>query len=118
MTLSRVIKSLGEAKKTHINFRDSKLTRILQPALSGNARMAIICCATSSELFFNETLSTLQFATRAKMVKTNAQVNEVMDDRSMIKKLQRELAAAKRAADGIADIDQVRVNSLAIMWNK
>lgn len=107
--MSRVIKSLGEAKKTHINFRDSKLTRILQPALSGNARMAIICCATSSELFLNETLSTLQFATRAKMVKTNAQVNEVMDDRSMIKKLQRELAAAKRAADGIADIDQVRV---------
>jgi hypothetical protein len=80
----------------HINFRDSKLTRILQPSLSGNARMAVICCATPSELYLEETRSTLQFASRAKLVKTNAQVNEVLDDRSIIRKLQRELAEARR----------------------
>ena len=82
----------------HVNFRDSKLTRILQPSLSGNARMAVICCATPSELFLEETRSTLQFASRAKLVKTNAQVNEVMDDRSLIRRLQQELAAARRLA--------------------
>merc|ERR1740136_149643 len=92
---SRVIAALGSSS-THVNFRDSKLTRILQPALSGNARMAIICCATPSELYLNETRTSLQFASRAKRVKTHAEVNEVLDDRSLIRRLQRELALAKR----------------------
>ena len=95
LTLSRVISNLGQGA-AHVNFRDSKLTRILQPSLSGNARMAVICCATPSDLYLEETRSTLQFASRAKLVKTRAQVNEVMDDRSLIKKLQRELKEARR----------------------
>ncbi len=48
-----------------------------------------------------ETRSTLQFAARAKLVKTNARVNEVLDDRSIIKKLQRELEEARRQANGL-----------------
>ena len=108
LTLSRVIAALGSPSKSHINFRDSKLTRILQPALSGNARMAIICCATPSELYLEETRSTLQFASRAKLVKTRAQINEVLDDRSLIKKLQRELIEARRSAGGKEAIDQLR----------
>jgi len=92
--LSLVIESLGQ-KAIHVNFRDSKLTRILQPSLSGNARIAIICCVTPSELYLEETRSTLQFASRAKLVKTKTQVNEIMDDRSLIKKLERELNEAK-----------------------
>jgi hypothetical protein len=92
--------ALGTPNQTHINFRDSKLTRILQPSLSGNARMAVICCATPSELYLEETRSTLQFASRAKLVKTRAQVNEVMDDRSIIRRLQRELALAKLHGGG------------------
>ena len=80
LTLSRVIHSLGEASTTngfvHVNYRDSKLTRILQPNLSGNARIAVICCATPSELYLEETRSTLQFAARAKLVKTRAKVSE------------------------------------------
>lgn len=58
--------------------------------------MAVVCCATPSELYLEETRSTLQFASRAKLVKTNAQVNEVLDDRSTIRRLQKELAEAKR----------------------
>ena len=58
--------------------------------------MAVICCATPSELYLEETRSTLLFASRAKLVKTNAQVNEVLDDRSLIRRLQRELAEARR----------------------
>ena len=99
-TLSRVIVALGQPNQSHINFRDSKLTRILQPSLSGNARMAVICCATPSELYLEETRSTLLFASRAKLVKTNAQVNEVLDDRSMIRRLQKELAQARAEAGG------------------
>ena len=64
LTLSMVIQSLGQAASSnqhvHIKYRDSKLTRILQPSLSGNARMAVICCATPSELYLEETRSTLQ----------------------------------------------------------
>ena len=78
LTLSRVIDSLGQ-NATHVNFRDSKLTHLLQPSLSGNARMAVICCATPSELYLEETRSTLQFASRAKLVKTRAQAEKKKD---------------------------------------
>jgi len=97
LTLSRVIVALGTPNQSHINFRDSKLTRILQPSLSGNARMAEICCATPSELYLEETRSTLLFASGARLVKTRAQVNEVSDDQSLIK---RELAAARHDGGG------------------
>jgi len=77
LTLSRVIGSLGQNAK-HVDFRDSKLTHILQPSL-GNARMAVICCATASDLYLEETRSTLQFASRAKLVKTRAQAEKKKD---------------------------------------
>lgn len=110
LTLSRVIVALGSANHTHVNFRDSKLTRLLQPSLSGNARMAIVCCATSSELYLEETRSTLAFASRAKMVKTRAQVNEVLDDRSIIRRLQLELAEARK--NGASIDNNTRVQDL------
>ena len=108
LSLSRVIVALGTPNTTHVNYRDSKLTRILQPALSGNSRMAIICCATPSDLYTEETRSTLQFAARAKLVKTRAHVNVVLDDRSLIKKLQKELMEARRAASGLTASAQMR----------
>ena len=95
MTLSRVIKSLSEGPVTgtakHVPYRESELTKILQPSLSGNARMAIICCANPSCEYLEETRSTLQFAARAKLVKTSAQVNEFIPDSARVKMLQREL---------------------------
>ena len=48
LSLSRVIHSLSQPG-THVNFRDSKLTRLLQPSLSGNARMSVVCCITSAD---------------------------------------------------------------------
>ncbi len=62
--------------------------------------MAVICCATPSELYLEETRSTLQFASRAKLVKTRAQVNEIMDDQSLIKKKERELKEARNGCPG------------------
>lgn len=107
LTLSRVIEGLGKGA-AHVNFRDSKLTRILQPSLSGNARMAVICCTTPSELYLEETRSTLKFAEGCKLVKTCAQVNEIMDDRSLIKKLQRELREARRGGPDKEAMEQMR----------
>jgi hypothetical protein len=57
--------------------------------------MAVICCATPSELYLEDTRSTLKFALDAKLVKTRAQVDEILDNRSLIEKLQRELKEAK-----------------------
>ena len=103
LTLSRVISSLAARSQDpgadqFVNYRDSKLTRLLQPSLGGNARMAVICCATPSGMYLEETRSTLLFASRAKLVRTHATVNEVVDDRSLIRQLQRDLAEARRAA--------------------
>lgn len=57
LALSRVIHALADKtddQEHHINFRDSKLTRILQPSLSGNARMVFICCITPAEKYCEE----------------------------------------------------------------
>jgi centromeric protein E len=48
LSLSRVIHALSQPG-THVSFRDSKLTRLLQPSLSGNAKMSVVCCVTAAE---------------------------------------------------------------------
>eukprot|EP00804_Cyclotella_cryptica_P011248 CCRYP_007741-RA/>CCRYP_007741-RA protein AED:0.15 eAED:0.15 QI:74/1/1/1/1/1/3/225/980 len=96
LTLSKVLMSLGQKNPGHVNYRDSKLTRILKPSLSGNARMAVICCISPSDKFVEETRSTLQFASRAKLVKTNAVANEVVEsDARVIAKLRLDLERAR-----------------------
>ncbi|XP_054804383.1 kinesin-like protein KIN-1 isoform X1 [Prosopis cineraria] len=62
-------------KVNHIPYRDSKLTRILQDALGGNSRTALLCCCSPSSLNAPETLSTLRFGARAKHVKTSPHVD-------------------------------------------
>jgi centromeric protein E len=95
LSLSRVIHALSQQSKTHVPYRDSKLTQLLQPSLSGNAKMCVICCITSADRYVEETRSTLQFASRAKLVTTNATVNEVLDEAALLRRLQRELLDLK-----------------------
>lgn len=90
LSLSRVIHALSKPGQ-HVSFRDSNLTRLLQPSLSGNAKMSVVCCCTPAERYVEETRSTLQFASRAKLVKTNATVNEILDESAKIKRLTKEL---------------------------
>lgn len=68
-TLSLVINKLAESKSSHIPYRDSKLTRILQHALGGNSKTAIICTISPASINFYQTLSTLRFASRASAIK-------------------------------------------------
>ncbi|XP_022961553.1 kinesin-like protein KIN-1 isoform X3 [Cucurbita moschata] len=58
----------------HIPYRDSKLTRILQDALGGNSRTALLCCCSPSPTNSSESLSTLRFGARAKHIKTSPRV--------------------------------------------
>lgn len=62
---------------SHIPFRDSKLTRILQPSLSGNARVSVICTVSPVLSSIEESVNTLKFAERVKLVVTSAKANEV-----------------------------------------
>lgn len=63
---------------SHIPFRDSKLTRILQPSLSGNAKVAVICTVSPVATSMEESINTLKFAERVKLVVTSAKTNEVI----------------------------------------
>lgn len=100
MTLSRVIQALSLPKQQqpkHISYRDSKLTRILQHHLSGNACLTVLCCVSASKRCLEETRSTLKFAANAKLVKVKPAVNEVVDEGVVRKNLEKELAVTKEA---------------------
>lgn len=100
LTLGTVINKLssGESHSSlHIPYRDSKLTRLLQPALGGNARTAIICAVTPAILHMEETLSTLKFASRAKKVTNSATTNEFLDDRAKLRRAEKQIAKLKAA---------------------
>ncbi|CAL0304261.1 unnamed protein product [Lupinus luteus] len=92
LTLSTVIRKLSKGRQGHINYRDSKLTRILQPCLGGNSRTAIICTLSPARSHVEQTRNTLLFACCAKEVTTKAQVNVVMSDKALVKQLQKEVA--------------------------
>ncbi|KAH7288052.1 hypothetical protein KP509_31G009400 [Ceratopteris richardii] len=98
LTLSTVIRKLSvqdelnRGRVGHVPYRDSKLTRILQSSLGGNARTAIICTMSSSNRHVEQTRNTLFFALCAKEVTNRAQVNMVISDKELIKQLKREVA--------------------------
>uniref|UniRef100_A0A7N2M351 Kinesin-like protein n=1 Tax=Quercus lobata TaxID=97700 RepID=A0A7N2M351_QUELO len=94
MTLGTVIKKLSEGVESqggHVPYRDSKLTRILQPALGGNSNTAIICNITLAQIHADETKSTLQFASRALRVTNCARVNEILTDAALLKRQKKEI---------------------------
>jgi len=100
LTLSRVLEKLGNKEYSsgggHINYRDSKLTRILKPSLSGNARMGAICCISPAVQYSEETKSTLDFATRTMLVTTNAKSNEVVEhDDALVAEFEKEMERIK-----------------------
>ncbi|XP_070567083.1 kinesin heavy chain-like isoform X2 [Ptychodera flava] len=73
--LGNVISALAEGTKTHIPYRDSKMTRILQESLGGNARTTIVICSSPASYNETETRSTLNFGQRAKTIKNSVTVN-------------------------------------------
>jgi kinesin family protein 5 len=74
-TLGMVINSLTDGKSTHVPYRDSKLTRVLQDSLGGNSKTTLIITCSPSVYNLQETLGTLRFGIRAKAVKNKAHVN-------------------------------------------
>ncbi|PHU14602.1 hypothetical protein BC332_15807 [Capsicum chinense] len=99
LTLGTVISKLTDEKSTHIPYRDSKLTRLLQSSLSGHGRVSLICTVTPASSNTEETHNTLKFAYRSKHVETKASQNKIIDEKSLIKKYQREISCLKEELD-------------------
>jgi len=97
--------SVVPASKEHIPYRDSKLTRLLQPSLGGNAQVCIICNISPALANLEESHNTLKFAMRAKKIQQHARITEVADEKTLlrsyrdeIEELKRQLREAKRVA--------------------
>ncbi|NWV74730.1 CENPE protein, partial [Dasyornis broadbenti] len=103
--LGQVIKKLCDDPSGFINYRDSKLTRILQNSLGGNAKTVIIC--TITPVSFDETLSTLQFANTAKAMKNTPKVNEVLDDDALLKRYRKEILDLKKQLEEVSSKTQI-----------
>ena len=84
LCLGQVISALTEDKKekSFIPYRDSKLTRILQDSLGGNSRTTMIACVSPAETNYEESLSTIRYASRARNIKNKPVVNR--DPNSML----------------------------------
>jgi hypothetical protein len=111
LALGNVISALADQKRpdqssalAHINFRDSKLTRLLQPSLSGSGRLAVLACVHPAAAYAEETVGTLKFAARASRVRISAPVNEILDGASLISYQRAELDRAR------AEIDRLRAS--------
>ncbi|CAK7334349.1 unnamed protein product [Dovyalis caffra] len=117
LTLGTVIRKLSKGRNGHIPFRDSKLTRILQSSLGGNARTAIICTMSPARSHVEQSRNTLLFASCAKEVTTNAQVNVVVSDKTLVKQLQKELARLESELKNTRP-DSVRSDSTAVLREK
>lgn len=109
LTLGTVISKLTDGRATHIPYRDSKLTRLLQSSLSGHGRVSLICTVTPSSSNSEETHNTLKFAHRAKHIEIQAAQNKIIDEKSLIKKYQNEIRRLKEELEqlkGIVTIPQ------------
>ena len=75
----------------HLPYRDSKLTRIMQPSLSGNSLIVVVCTISPTVRCAEESHNTLKFAQRAKKIKMTARVNEVIDDKTLLRAYRAEI---------------------------
>ncbi|KAL9683037.1 hypothetical protein QQ045_014850 [Rhodiola kirilowii] len=105
LTLGTVIRKLSKGKQGHVNYRDSKLTRILQSSLGGNARTAIICTLSPARSHLEQSRNTLLFASCAKEVSTNARVNVVISDKPLVQQLRKQIAMLESELETLATID-------------
>nr|XP_037859957.1 kinesin-like protein KIF9 isoform X7 [Chlorocebus sabaeus] len=94
--LEQAIIALGDQKRDHIPFRQCKLTHALKDSLGGNCNMVLVTNIYGEAAQLEETLSSLRFASRMKLVTTEPAINEKYDAERMVKNLEKELALLKQ----------------------
>ena len=92
--LGNVISCLVDGKSTHVPYRDSKLTRLLQDSLGGNTKTVMIAACSPADYNYEETMSTLRYAARAKSIKNKPKVNEDPKD-ALLKQYEDEIKKLK-----------------------
>lgn len=94
--LGKVISQLSSRQSgSHVSYRDSKLTRLLQDSLGGNAITYMIACVTPAEFHLSETLNTVQYAQRARAIQSKPRIQQVADEgdkQALIERLKAEVA--------------------------
>ncbi|XP_072182221.1 kinesin-II 95 kDa subunit-like [Diadema setosum] len=93
--LGNVISALVDGKSSHIPYRDSKLTRLLQDSLGGNARTVMVANLGPASYNFDETITTLRYANRAKNIKNKPKINEDPKD-ALLREFQEEIMRLKQ----------------------
>lgn len=97
--LGNVISALVDGKAKHIPYRDSKLTKLLMDSLGGNTKTMMVACLSPADYNYDETLSTLRYANRAKNIKNKPKINEDPKD-AMLREYQDEIQKLKQMLDG------------------
>lgn len=92
--LGNVISALVDGKSTHIPYRDSKLTRLLEDSLGGNAKTIMVATLGPASSNYEESLTTLRYANRAKNIKNKPRINEDPKD-ALLREFQEEIARLK-----------------------
>ena len=114
-TLGRVINNLTDGKSTHIPYRESKLTRVLQESLGGNSKTCLIITCSPSIYNESESLSTLRFGERAKKIKNKPKINKeitVAELQKLVTQLKENL---KKADARISQLENyIRQNGLSV----
>ncbi|EDQ91186.1 uncharacterized protein MONBRDRAFT_23354 [Monosiga brevicollis MX1] len=103
--LGNVISALVDGKSKHIPYRDSKLTRLLQDSLGGNTKTLMVCALSPADNNYDETLSTLRYANRAKNIQNKAIINEDPKD-ALLRQYQEEIEQLKALLAGQLSPDQ------------
>jgi len=113
-TLGNVISALVDGKSSFIPYRNSKLTRLLQDSLGGNSKTLMIATFGPANYNFEETISTLRYANRAKNIKNSAVINEDPKD-ALLREMQEELDQLKKQLEKVGESGGVPTDQLAEM---
>jgi hypothetical protein len=97
--LGNVISALVDGKTHHIPYRDSKLTRLLQDSLGGNTKTIMIAAVSPANYNYDETLSTLRYASRAKFIQNKPKINEDPKD-ALLREYMDEIKKLKMMLEG------------------
>jgi hypothetical protein len=121
--LGNVISALVDGKSTHIPYRDSKLTRLLQDSLGGNAKTVMIAAIGPASYNYEETLTTLRYSSRAKCIRNKPRVNEDPKD-ALLRAFQLEierlkyLLSVKRKPGSLSAPNSVQSSAVGSMENE
>ncbi|CDW54803.1 Osmotic avoidance abnormal protein 3 [Trichuris trichiura] len=109
--LGNVISALVDGKSTHIPYRDSKLTRLLQDSLGGNTKTIMIACLSPADYNYEESLSTLRYANRAKNIRNRPRINEDPKD-ALLRQYQQEIERLKGLLRNVQQPTQAQTPSI------